>query len=139
MEIRMNRLSKLVLILTVMLSGPAYSQDTTGTKAKTATEKPAPKQAKATPTDGNKVKASEQTQQTPTASDQKTLPKPIDKFVAARARAEKLRYRHLWLAYAAAWLLIFLFVFRTWKMNQGTTDEIETLKRRLAKLEGPDA
>ena len=55
----------------------------------------------------------------------------------ARGAAEELRYRHLWIAYALVWLIIFVFVFRTWKMNQGTC-RIKALKSRLKKLESAD-
>jgi len=61
-----------------------------------------------------------------------------NKFVASEKSAEALRYQNLWIAYAAVWLIIFLFVIRTWKMNQGTVVEIDALKRRLAKLENRD-
>ena len=51
------------------------------------------------------------------------------------ARLETMRYRHLWLAYAFIWLIIFGFVFRTWKMSSVTKDELESLKSRLNRLE----
>ena len=83
------------------------------------------------------------TKKTPkAATDQAEVPglrtKSIKKFAAAEARLEELRYRHLWIAYGMVWLIIFIFVFRTWKMNQTTTSELQALKRRLAKLEAPD-
>ena len=51
---------------------------------------------------------------------------------------EALRYRHLWIAYGAAWLLIFGLMFRTSKQNDGTRQEIESLKKRLARLESSE-
>ncbi|GEM_PF-2159498 len=62
----------------------------------------------------------------------------IKQFKAAEARNEELRYKHLWIAYAMVWIVIFTFVFRTWKLNNRTADELELLKSRLAKLESTD-
>ena len=53
-------------------------------------------------------------------------------------RLQKMRYRHLWLAYAFVWLFIFLFIFRTWKMNQATTAELDYVRKKLAALEADD-
>ena len=63
--------------------------------------------------------------------------KNVEKFEKAE-RLESMRYRHLWIAYGAIWLIIFVFVFRTWKMNQTTSSELERLKARLADLENSD-
>lgn len=49
---------------------------------------------------------------------------------------EPMRYRHLWIAYSAIWLLVFGFMYRTWKKSEATHAELEVLKRRLAELEG---
>ncbi|MEE2755806.1 MAG: hypothetical protein VYA30_04060 [Myxococcota bacterium] len=62
----------------------------------------------------------------------------IEQFKAAEARNEELRYKHLWIAYAMVWIVIFTFVFRTWKLNNKTSDELALLKSRLAKLESSD-
>ena len=51
-------------------------------------------------------------------------------------RLETLRYRHLWIAYGAAWLIIFGFSLRTWRSAERTETELTELKRRLAQLEG---
>ena len=51
-------------------------------------------------------------------------------------RLEALRYQHLWIAYGAAWLIIFGFVWRTWKGAERTGTELVELKRRIADLEG---
>ena len=48
---------------------------------------------------------------------------------------EEMRYQHLWVAYGAIWLIIFLFVFRTWRQGDRTAGELEDLKSRLAELE----
>ena len=48
---------------------------------------------------------------------------------------EDMRYEHLWMAYGAIWLIIFLLVFRTWKQGERTATELEDLKSRLAELE----
>ena len=55
------------------------------------------------------------------------------------ARLESMRYRHLWLAYGFIWLVVFLFVFRTWKLHQGNSAELEALTRRLKALESDQA
>jgi CcmD family protein len=52
---------------------------------------------------------------------------------------EGLKYQYLWIAYGAIWLLIFGFVWRTWRHQQATQHELEDLRRRLASLEGKDA
>lgn len=62
----------------------------------------------------------------------------INQFKAAEARTEELRYKHLWIAYSMVWILVFVFVLRTWKLNNTTTAELDSLKRRLAKLEADD-
>lgn len=51
---------------------------------------------------------------------------------------ESMKYRHLWMGYAALWILIFGFVFRTWKVQQAARGELEDLRRRLDALEGAD-
>ena len=53
-------------------------------------------------------------------------------------RMENMRYQHLWLAYSFIWLIIFGLVYRTWKLNQGTLDELKSLQRRIAALEDTD-
>jgi hypothetical protein len=69
---------------------------------------------------------------------QTTKAVPNNQFKAAEQRAEAMRYQHLWIAYSMVWLIIFTFVFRTWKMNQATAGELDSLKKRLAKLESSD-
>jgi CcmD family protein len=54
------------------------------------------------------------------------------------ASNEQMKYRHLWIAYGAIWLLIFGFVWRTWQRQRGTAVELEDLRRRLAAMEGRD-
>jgi CcmD family protein len=54
------------------------------------------------------------------------------------ASNEDMKYRHLWLAYGAIWLLVFGFVWRTWGRQRDTARELEDLRRRLATLEGRD-
>lgn len=57
-----------------------------------------------------------------------------DRFEAAE-RLEELRYRHLWIAYGLIWLLVFVFVFRTWSRGQGTDKELRALESRMKELE----
>jgi len=60
--------------------------------------------------------------------------KTAERFERAE-RIEEMRYRHLWIAYSLIWLIVFVFVFRTWKLNQSTAGELEALNRRLKSLE----
>lgn len=62
-------------------------------------------------------------------------PEMPDAFAKAE-RLEALRYQHLWIAYGAIWLIVFVFVFRTWKSSTALTGELDGLKARLAELEG---
>ncbi|MEZ4470039.1 MAG: hypothetical protein R3F60_04370 [bacterium] len=55
---------------------------------------------------------------------------------AKTERLEALRYRHLWIAYGAAWLIVFGFAWRTWKQAQETDRSLADLKRRVAEMEG---
>lgn len=61
--------------------------------------------------------------------------KQIKEFEKAE-RLRDLRHKHLWLAYAAAWLVIFGFVWRTHRMSKGTDDQLQALKRKIEALEG---
>ncbi|MCA9538971.1 MAG: hypothetical protein KC620_08780 [Myxococcales bacterium] len=70
-------------------------------------------------------------------------PKPAEQAAPAmptqfeRTEAlEDMRYKHLWIAYGAVWLLVFAFVFRTWRRSEATASELNGLKARLAELEG---
>lgn len=63
----------------------------------------------------------------------------IEDRAAARAEAlESLRYRHLWIAYALIWFMVFWFIFRTHRLaNQGQAS-IDSLKEKLLSLERKD-
>ena len=50
-------------------------------------------------------------------------------------RLEDLRYKHLWIAYSLVWVVIFLFIRRTWQRSQEVTGRLDELKRRLIALE----
>lgn len=76
--------------------------------------------------------------ETPAATPAAEPAKVVDTFEAS-TDLEAMRYRHLWIAYSAIWLLVFGFMFRTYKNSQQTTAELEVLKRRLAELEGKGA
>lgn len=54
------------------------------------------------------------------------------------ARLESMRYRHLWLAYGFIWLIVFVFMFRTWKLHQSNRVELDALTRRLKALESEE-
>lgn len=66
---------------------------------------------------------------------QEAAPEMPDAFAKAE-RLEALRYQHLWIAYGAIWLIVFAFVFRTWRSSTALTGELDGLKARLAELEG---
>ena len=51
---------------------------------------------------------------------------------------EELRYKHLWIAYGVIWLIIFVFMYRTYRVGTTNRDSLEALKARLASLEGRD-
>jgi len=57
-----------------------------------------------------------------------------ESFAKAK-RLEEMRYKHVWIAYAAFWLIAFVFIFRTWRQSQATGRELDALKARLADLE----
>lgn len=50
-------------------------------------------------------------------------------------RLESLRYRNLWIGYAAIWLIIFAFIWRTWKRTVETGRELNALREKLDALE----
>lgn len=107
----MNRL----LIAVLLLGGAAFAQD-------------APPPA---------TEAAQAAQVTGDAADEADLtPKQITEFRAERLEA--LRYRHLWIAYGAIWLIIFGFVWRTWRQGNATAGELDNLRKRLAELEARD-
>ena len=63
----------------------------------------------------------------------------VEERAAVRAEAlEDLRYRHLWIAYALIWFMVFWFIFRTHRLaNQGQAS-IDSLKEKLLSLERKD-
>lgn len=48
---------------------------------------------------------------------------------------EDMKYRNLWMAYAAIWLLVFAFIWRTWSKQQGTARELDDLRKRINAIE----
>jgi hypothetical protein len=57
---------------------------------------------------------------------------------ASSPELESLRYKHLWIAYSLIWLIVFLFMYRTYKVGTSNRERLEALKRRLASLENQD-
>jgi hypothetical protein len=51
---------------------------------------------------------------------------------------EDLRYKHLWIAYSLIWLIVFVFMYRTYKVGTENRARLEALKSRLALLEKQD-
>ena len=86
------------------------------------------------PAGQNQVAAPEQASATSTAPATKKVLKTPDSFERT-ARLESMRYRHLWLAYGFIWVVVFIFVFRTWKLHQSNRGELDALTRRLKALE----
>jgi len=54
---------------------------------------------------------------------------------AKEQRLEDLRYKHLWIAYALIWLIIFSFIRSTWKRSEAVSERLDELKGRLKRLE----
>ncbi|MFN3197919.1 MAG: CcmD family protein [Bradymonadia bacterium] len=48
---------------------------------------------------------------------------------------EDMKYRNLWIAYAAIWILVFGFIWRTWSKQQSTAQELNDLRKRLNALD----
>lgn len=57
---------------------------------------------------------------------------------AESTELEALRYKHLWIAYSLIWLIVFLFMYRTYKVGTSNRESLEALKSRLARLESQD-
>lgn len=51
---------------------------------------------------------------------------------------EDMKYRNLWIAYAAIWLLVFGFIWRTWGKQQTTNKELDDIRKRLSAMEEHD-
>lgn len=51
---------------------------------------------------------------------------------------EELRYKHLWIAYSLIWLIVFVFMYRTYKVGTANRASLDALKSRLALLEKQD-
>ena len=83
------------------------------------------------------VAAPEQAQASPSAKNDTKVRNSPDSFERT-ARLESMRYRHLWLAYGFIWLIVFLFMFRTWKLHQSNSVELDALTRRLKALESDE-
>ena len=116
----MKRILAKIALITVLSSGLAVANDG-----------PAPAAAEPAAASVGKPPVPKQSNQANRAA-------VINQFKAAEARNEELRYKHLWIAYSMVWILVFVFVLRTWKLNNTTTAELDSLKRRLAKLEADD-
>ena len=63
--------------------------------------------------------------------------RPVD-TKEREAALESLRYKHLWIAYGLIWLIIFLFMYRTYQVGRRNRETLDTLKTRLAQLEKRD-
>jgi len=71
----------------------------------------------------------------PTAAAGPSQPaKPLS-YLSVSEDLQDMRYRHLWIAYGVVWFLVFAFVWRTWKLQRTTSDELDDLRGRIADLE----
>ena len=50
-------------------------------------------------------------------------------------RLEKLRYEHLWIAYALIWLAIFVFIWKTWQKSVAQDQKIAELAQKISQFE----
>ena len=57
---------------------------------------------------------------------------------ASDAALEELRYKHLWIAYGLIWLIIFIFMLRTYRVGRENRETLDALKSRLLQLEQKD-
>ena len=57
---------------------------------------------------------------------------------ASDAALEELRYKHLWVAYGLIWLIVFVFMLRTYAIGKENRATLDTLKTRLLQLEQKD-
>ena len=72
-----------------------------------------------------------------TATESGDVYRPVD-TAEREAALESLRYKHLWIAYGLIWLIIFLFMYRTYQVGRRNRETLDTLKARLAQLEKRD-
>jgi hypothetical protein len=50
-------------------------------------------------------------------------------------RLEKLRYEHLWIAYALIWLAVFVFIWKTWQKSVAQDRKIDELAQKISQFE----
>ena len=55
---------------------------------------------------------------------------------AREERLEELRYKHMWLAFGAVWVILFVFVRQTYARSAAVGARLDELKARVATLEG---
>jgi len=60
---------------------------------------------------------------------------PVRQFAAAEAALEEMKYRHLWLAYGAIWLLLMALVVRTAKRQAALANDLQALSSRVEEME----
>jgi heme exporter protein D len=60
---------------------------------------------------------------------------PVRQFAAAEAALDEMKYRHLWLAYAAIWLLIMALVARTAKRQAALAKDLQAISARVDEME----
>ena len=81
----------------------------------------------------------QQATQTQRSDHQKTneiKPNNKDEFERVKeARLNELRYKHLWIAYSLVWLIIFMFIKRTWSRSQAVEQRLIELQSRVNQLE----
>ena len=133
--------SGLVLSLTIMCS-PAFAAPTTPTTPTAPTRSVAPA-APAVAAEETAVSAAPAPSAERSAESSAERHYSEEELAAAKeeARLKALRYadrgnRHLWIAFSIIWLVIFLFIFRTWRQSGSLEGELSAVKARLRSLEG---
>jgi hypothetical protein len=97
-----------------------------------------PQKSVATPeaADTHKSSTSGQVQEVQRPPSAQSLQNNKDEFEQVKeTRLNELRYKHLWIAYSLVWLIIFIFIRKTWIRSQAVEQRIIELQSRLNKLE----
>lgn len=74
----------------------------------------------------------------PSASNAPSAKRAAVYSVTQNEALEDLRYKHLWIAYSVIWLIVFVFMYRTYAVGTENRARLEALKSRLALLEKKD-
>ena len=133
-----NQNAFFVVVVGMLACGLAFAQPTDGVNADKSTVEKGSTDKKPKTTAEAKPKTSEYNKAaTPTSPKKSVVRKPVDTS-ASDAALEELRYKHLWIAYGLIWLIIFIFMLRTYGVGRENRETLDALKSRLAQLEKKD-